>query len=61
METLLRDLRMSFRQFRRQPGLTLAVLLTLGLAIGANTAICSFVNALLIRPFPFRDPKCQPR
>ncbi len=56
METLLRDLRMSFRQFRRQPGLTLGVLLTLGLAIGANTAIFSFVNALLIRPFPFRDP-----
>ena len=56
METLLRDLRMSLRQFRRQPGLTLAVLLTLGLAIGANTAIFSFVNALLIRPFPFRDP-----
>ena len=38
METLLRDLRMSLRQFRRQPGLTLAVLLTLGLAIGANTS-----------------------
>jgi len=38
METLLRDLRMSFRQFRRKLGLTLAVLLTLGLAIGANTS-----------------------
>jgi putative ABC transport system permease protein len=40
---------------RRQPFLTFAIVLTLGLAIGANTAIFSFVNALLIRPFPFRD------
>jgi putative ABC transport system permease protein len=44
------------RQVSRQPGQTLTVVLTLGLAIGANTAIFSFVNALLIRPFPFRDP-----
>src|ERR687888_1865026 len=56
MESLLRNLRLSIRQLRRQPGLSLAVILTLGLAIGANTAIFSFVNALLIRPFPFRDP-----
>ncbi|MCB1019714.1 MAG: ABC transporter permease [Acidobacteria bacterium] len=47
---------MSLRQIRRQPGLAAAVVLTLGLAIGATTAIFSFVNALLIRPFPFRDP-----
>jgi len=56
METLLRNLRIGLRQIRRQPGLSTAVILTLGLAIGANTAIFSFVNALLIRPFPFRDP-----
>jgi len=44
------------RQIRRQPAFAAAVVLTLGLAIGASTAIFSFVNALLIRPFPFRDP-----
>jgi putative ABC transport system permease protein len=56
MDALLRNLRLSFRQIRRQPGLAAAVVLTLGLAIGASTAIFSFVNALLLRPFPFRDP-----
>src|SRR5205809_498492 len=56
MESLSRNLRLSLRQIRRQPAFAAAVVLTLGLAIGANTAIFSFVNALLIRPFPFRDP-----
>lgn len=56
METFIRNLRLSLRQARRQPALAVAVILTLGLAIGANTAIFSFVNALLIRPFPFKDP-----
>src|ERR1051325_4739614 len=56
MESLLRNLRLSFRQIRQRPGFAAAIILTLGLAIGANTAIFSFVNALLIRPFPFRDP-----
>jgi putative ABC transport system permease protein len=55
MEALSRSLRLSLRQIRRQPGFAAAVVLTLALAIGANTAIFSFVNALLIRPFPFRD------
>ena len=57
METVLRNLRLSFRQIRRQPGLALAVILTLGMAIGATTAVYSFVNALLLHPFPFRDPE----
>src|ERR1044071_8490276 len=56
MEAFRRNLYYGIRQFRRQPGLSAAIILTLGLAIGANTAIFSFVNALLIRPFPFRDP-----
>lgn len=56
MESLYRHLRSSLRQIRRQPAFAAAVVVTLGLAIGANTAIFSFVNALLIRPFPFRDP-----
>src|ERR1700716_4253222 len=55
METLLRNLRLSFRQIHRQPGFAAAVILTLGLAIGANIAVFSFVNALLLHPFPFRD------
>ena len=56
VDSLRRHIRYAFRQIRRQPGLALTVVLTLGLAVGANTAIFSFVNALLIRPFPFRDP-----
>lgn len=55
METLQRNLTLSLRQIRRQPAFAAAVILTLALAIGATTATFSFVNALLIRPFPFRD------
>ena len=56
METFFRNVTFGLRQIRRQPAFSFTVILTLGLAIGANTAIFSFVNALLIRPFPFRDP-----
>lgn len=55
MEFVSRHLKHAFRQLARQRGLSATVVVTLGLAIGANTAIFSFVNALLIRPFPFRD------
>lgn len=51
-----RNLRYAMRRIIRQPGLSLSVIVTLSLAIGANTAIFSFVHALLLRPFPFRDP-----
>jgi predicted permease len=44
------------RQLKRAPGFGLAIVLTLALGIGANTAIFSFVHALLVRPFPFPDP-----
>jgi hypothetical protein len=57
MESPLRNLRISLRQLYLQASFSMAVILTLGLAIAANTAIFSFVNALLIRPFPFRDPE----
>jgi putative ABC transport system permease protein len=57
LDSLARNLRLSLRQIRRRPGFAATVILTLGLAIGANTAIFSFVNALLIRPFPFGDPE----
>ena len=56
MNGMFRDLLFSLRQIRRQPVLSLAIVLTLALAIGANTAIFSYVSALLIRPFPFKDP-----
>src|SRR6476661_73192 len=57
LEAILRDLRYAFRQLRRNPGFTVTVLLTLGLAIGANTAVFSMVNALLFRPLPYPQPE----
>ena len=54
-DTVSRNVRLALRQIRRQPGFTAAIVLTLAVAIGAGTAIFSFVNTLLIRPFPFRD------
>jgi putative ABC transport system permease protein len=55
MKALLRDLRFGARMFTSSPGFTLATILTLALGIGANTAIFTVINALLLRPFPFRD------
>lgn len=56
MQALLRDLRFAARMFVASPGFTLATIFTLALGIGANTAIFTVTNALLLRPFPFRDP-----
>jgi putative ABC transport system permease protein len=55
LETLWQDMRFGFRQLRRNPVFAIAAILMLGIGIGANTAIFTFVNSVLLRPLPYPD------
>jgi len=57
MSNLVLDLRHTFRSLRANPGFALVAILTLALGIGANTAVFSVVNSVLLSPLPYREPE----
>src|SRR5689334_8075865 len=57
MSAIVRDLRHGLRMLRKSPGFAAVTILTLGLGIGATTAIFSVVDGVLLRPLPFEEPE----
>lgn len=54
MRTLFQDLRFSYREWSKRPGLALTAILSLALGIGATTAVFSVIYALLVNPYPYK-------
>lgn len=57
MESIVQDIRYGFRQIRKAPGFSVVAILSLTLGIGANTAIFTLLNAILLRPLPVQSPE----